>query len=154
MFLRRLVDVTKKTSFLRCIWDVLRTSQKSRLFWDVSERYLRCLSQWRSDWGLSETSHAGWGRTSLKQKLPWQTFLSTLGRCLPSRGFNSKFSKFKVRLFFIGTTLTRIPPHHPPYLTMGKWNGEKEVSISGPLSKKRRVTAFANPEMSKTVMQL
>ena len=60
MFLRRLRDVTKKTSFLRCIWDVLKTSQKRHLFWDVSERYLRYLSQWRSDWDLSETSHAGW----------------------------------------------------------------------------------------------
>ena len=37
MFLRRLKDVTKKTSFLRCIWDVLKTSQKSHLFWDVSK---------------------------------------------------------------------------------------------------------------------
>ena len=60
MILRRLIDVTKKTSFLRCIWDVLKTSQNSRLFWGVSKRSLRCLSQWRSDWDLSETSHAGW----------------------------------------------------------------------------------------------
>ena len=58
--LRRLIDVTKKTSFLRYIWDVLKTSQKSRLLWDVSEWSLRCLSQWRSDWDLSETSRAGW----------------------------------------------------------------------------------------------
>ena len=60
MYLRRLKDVTKKTSFLRCIWDVLKTSQKRRLFWDVSERSLRCLSQWRSVWDISKTSHAGW----------------------------------------------------------------------------------------------
>ena len=60
MFLRRLTDVTKKTSFWRCIWDVLKTSQKSHLFWDVSKRSLRCLSQWGSDWDLSETSHDGW----------------------------------------------------------------------------------------------
>ena len=57
---RRLKDVAKKISFLRCIWDVLKTSQKRRLFWDVSERYLRCLSQWRSVWDISKTSHAGW----------------------------------------------------------------------------------------------
>ena len=60
MILRRLIDVTKKTSFLRYIWDVLKKSQKTRLFGDVSERSLRCLSQWRSDWDLSETFHAGW----------------------------------------------------------------------------------------------
>ena len=60
MFLRRLREVTEKTSFLRCIWDVLKTSQKRHLFWDVSERSLRYISQWRSDWDLSETSHAGW----------------------------------------------------------------------------------------------
>ena len=59
MFLRRLIDVTEKPSFLRCIWDVLKTSQKSRLFWDVSERSLRGLFEWRPDWNLSETSHAG-----------------------------------------------------------------------------------------------
>ena len=53
-------DVTQKTSFLRCICDVLKTSQKYHLFWDVSKRSLRCLSQWRSDWDLLETSHAGW----------------------------------------------------------------------------------------------
>ena len=74
MFLRRLRDVTEKTSFLRyardvlktshkihLFWDVLKTSQKTHLLWDVSERSLRYLSQWRSDWNLSETStHAGW----------------------------------------------------------------------------------------------
>ena len=38
----------------------LKKSQESHLFWDVSKRSLRCLSQWRSDWDLSETSHAGW----------------------------------------------------------------------------------------------
>ena len=47
MFLRRLKDVTKKTSFLRRIWAVLKTSQKKYLFWDVSGRSLRYLSQWR-----------------------------------------------------------------------------------------------------------
>ena len=57
---RRLKDVIQKTSFLRCFWDVLKTSQKRHLFWDVSKRSLRCLFQWRSDWDLSETSHAGW----------------------------------------------------------------------------------------------
>ena len=61
IYLRRLKDVIQKTCFLGCIWDVLKTSQKSHLFWDVSERSLRCLSHWRSDWDLSETSHAGWG---------------------------------------------------------------------------------------------
>ena len=60
IYLRRLTDVTQKRSFLRRIWDVLKTSQKSHLFWDVSERSLRCLSQWRSDWDLSETSYAIW----------------------------------------------------------------------------------------------
>ena len=58
--LRRVKDVTKKISFLRCIWDVLKTSQKRYLLWDVSERSLRCLSQWRSDWAPSKKSHAGW----------------------------------------------------------------------------------------------
>ena len=58
--LRRLKDVTQKTSFLGCFWDVLKTSQKRHLFWDVSERSLRHPSQWNSDWDLSETSHAGW----------------------------------------------------------------------------------------------
>ena len=60
MSLRRLKDVSKKTSSLRCIWNVWKTSQKRRLFWDVSERSLRCLSQWRSVWDISKTSHAGW----------------------------------------------------------------------------------------------
>ena len=59
--LRRLNYVTQKTLFLRCIWDILKTSQKRHLFWDISERSLRYLSQWRSDWDVSETSHAGWG---------------------------------------------------------------------------------------------
>ena len=53
-------DVAWKTSFLKCIWDFLKTSQKRRLFWDVSKRSLRCLSQWRSDWDISKTSHEGW----------------------------------------------------------------------------------------------
>ena len=74
---RCLKNVTQKTSFSRCFWDVLKTSQKdiflemylkrlkekSHLLWDVSKKFLRCLSQWRSDWDLSETSHAGWGVT-------------------------------------------------------------------------------------------
>ena len=63
IFYRRHRDVMEKTSFLRCIWDVLKTSQKRSIFWDVSRRSLRCqrcLSQWRSDWDLSETSNSGW----------------------------------------------------------------------------------------------
>ena len=60
MFLRRLRDVTEKTSFLRYARDVLKTSHKRHLFWDVSERSLRYLTQWSTDWNLSETSHAGW----------------------------------------------------------------------------------------------
>ena len=60
LFLRRLRDVTEKTSFLRYIWDALKRSQKRHLFWDVSERSLRYPFQWRSEWDLSETSHAGW----------------------------------------------------------------------------------------------
>ena len=56
----RLKDVTQKTSSLRCFWDVLKTLQKRHPFWDGSERSLRYLSHWRSDWDLSETSHAGW----------------------------------------------------------------------------------------------
>ena len=49
-----------------------------------------------------------------------QKFLSTLERCPPS-----KVPRFKVRLFYTGPTLTRTPL--PPYLTIGMWNGEKEV---------------------------
>ena len=45
--------------------------------------------------------------------------VSALGR------FKLKSSKFKVRLFYTGSTVTRTPP--PPYLTMGMWNGKKEV---------------------------
>ena len=41
IFLRRLRDVTEKTSFLRHVWDVLKTSYKRRLFWDVSETSYR-----------------------------------------------------------------------------------------------------------------
>ena len=62
--------------------------------------------------------------TSLKRTLKGQKFLSALERC-PWRGLNSKVPKFNVRLFYTGPTLTRTPP--PPYLTMGIWNGEKEV---------------------------
>ena len=69
IYLRRLTDVTQKRSFLRRIWDVLKTSQKSHLFWDVSERSLRCLSQWRSDWDLSETSYAIWKDTKENKSL-------------------------------------------------------------------------------------
>ena len=86
MFLRRLRDVTEKKSFsrhardvlktshkrhlffLRCIWNVLKTSQKIHLIWDVSKRSLRCLSQWRSDWDLSETSHDGWDNSFSENK--------------------------------------------------------------------------------------
>ena len=41
IFLRRLRDVTEKTSFLRHVWDVLKTSYKRRLFWDASETSCR-----------------------------------------------------------------------------------------------------------------
>ena len=63
----------KRQSFLRFIWDVLKTSQKSHPFWDVSKRSQRCLCQWISDWGLSETSHAGWDLSSCFSLLlqPW-----------------------------------------------------------------------------------
>ena len=71
MYLRRLKDVTKKTSFLRYFWDVLKTPKKRHLFWDVSERTLRYLSQWRSDWDLSETSHAGWVSITFCRVSPW-----------------------------------------------------------------------------------
>ena len=37
MFLRRLRDVTEKTSFLRYVRDVLKTSHKRHLFWNVFE---------------------------------------------------------------------------------------------------------------------
>ena len=40
---------------------------------------------------------------------------------------SSKVPQFKVQLFYTGSTLTRFPP--PPYLTMGMWNGEKEVNF-------------------------
>ena len=43
--------------------------------------------------------------------------------------FDLKIPKFKVRLFYTGPTLRRTPP--PPYLTMGMWNGEKEVIFFG-----------------------
>ena len=61
--LRSLKDVAWKTSFLRYIWDVSKTSPERRLFWDVSEMSLRCLSQRRPNWDVSETSHAGWVTT-------------------------------------------------------------------------------------------
>ena len=65
--------------------------------------------------------------TSLKQTLTGQKFLSALEWCPPWRGLNRKVPKFKIRLFYTGPTLTRSPP--PPYLTMGMWNGEKEVIL-------------------------
>ena len=67
MFLRRLRDVMEKTSFLRYAGEVLKTWHKRHLFWDVSERSLRYLSQWRSDWDFSKTSHAGWVRIFCKE---------------------------------------------------------------------------------------
>ena len=66
-----------------------------------------------------------YGGTSLKRRLTGQKFLSALERCPPWRGFNWKVPKFKVRLFCPGPPLTRTPP--PLYLTMGMWNGEKEI---------------------------
>ena len=71
---RRLKDVTQKTSFLRCFWDVLKTSQKRHLFWDFSKRSLRCLSQWKSDWDLSETSHSDLVTTTVKWSFCWYSF--------------------------------------------------------------------------------
>ena len=58
MYLRRLKDVTKKTSFLRCIWDVLKTSQK-----DI---FLTCI------WGVLKTSQ--------KRHLVWDIFEMPLRR--------------------------------------------------------------------------
>ena len=69
MFLRSLIDVAKKTSFLRCIWEVLKASQERHLFWDVSKRSLRCLSQCRSDKDLSETSHADWVKAKIDNRM-------------------------------------------------------------------------------------
>ena len=93
----RLKDVTQKTSFLRCIWDVLKTSQKRHLFWDVSETSLRYLSQWRSDWDLSETSHAGWVITFLiiKYQSPncFQIAVSLLG-CPGYYFINKEFKRW------------------------------------------------------------
>ena len=96
MYLRRDREVTKKTSFLRCIWDVLKTSQKRRLFWDVSERSLRCLSQWRSVWDISKNSHVGWdtwidkslslgGKSLLVVALNYRSFAPTLRYQAPAR---------------------------------------------------------------------
>ena len=62
MYSRHLIDVSKKTSFLISIWDVSKMCQERRLFVDVSDRSLKCLSQWRPDWNVSETSPAGWER--------------------------------------------------------------------------------------------
>ena len=61
MFLIRLKNVTKKPSLLRCIW--------KKLSFEILLRYL---SQWRSDWDLSQTSHAGWGQTT------WECFFMLL----------------------------------------------------------------------------
>ena len=46
-------------------------SQKRRLFWDISERSWSGLSQWRFDWYISKTSHAGWGILPLGE-LVWK----------------------------------------------------------------------------------
>ena len=72
--------------------------------------------------GIETLKYSG---TSLKRTLMGQKFSSALERCLPWRGLNWKVSKFKVWLFYNVPTLTRTPV--PPYLTMGMWNGEKEV---------------------------
>ena len=45
MYLKRLKELTKKTSFLRCIWDVLKRSQKRHLFLDVFETPSRRLKK-------------------------------------------------------------------------------------------------------------
>ena len=53
MFLRRFIDVTEKTSFLRYARDVLKTSRKRHLF-------LRCFGDDVTKKDLSKTSHASW----------------------------------------------------------------------------------------------
>ena len=81
--------------------------------------------------------------TSLKRTLTGQTFLSALERCPPWRSLNWKVHKFKVRLFYTGPTLTWTSP--PPYLTMGMWNGEKEVifcNVSVYLTSKVEVVSY------------
>ena len=40
-------------------WVILKMSQKRCLFWDVSEKSLRCLSQWRSGRDIRKSSYAG-----------------------------------------------------------------------------------------------
>ena len=79
-FLRYARDVLKTSHKRHLFKDVFETSQgrhikdiftekylrllkdvtKRHLLWDVSKTSLRCLSQWRSDWDLSETSITGW----------------------------------------------------------------------------------------------
>ena len=71
------------------------------------------------------TQQLKYSGTSLKRTLMGQQFLSALERCPPWRGLNWKVLKSKVRLFYTGPTLIRTSPL--PYLTMGMWNGEKEV---------------------------
>ena len=74
--LRRLIEVTEKTSFLRYSRDASKTSHKRHLFWDVFERSLRYLSQWRSDRSLRDIScQLGW-TLALKKwaERPWTMF--------------------------------------------------------------------------------
>ena len=70
-----------------------------------------------------------------------QKFLSFLERCPPCRGLNWKVPKFKVRLFYTGSTLTRTPP--PPFLTMGMWNGDNFFcNVSVYLTSKVKVVSY------------
>lgn len=59
--LRRLKDISQKKHLFIHFWGVLKASQKSYQFWGVSEKSLRCLSQLRSDWDFSRSSHASCG---------------------------------------------------------------------------------------------
>ena len=111
--MKRLRDVTKKTSFfvyiwdvlkttqkktyfLRCIWKVLKRSQKRRVYWDVTEKSLRCLSQRGSVWDISKTSHVSWdiwidkslsvgGKSFLLVALNYRSFAPTLRYQAPAR---------------------------------------------------------------------
>ena len=96
MFFRRLKDVTKKTSFLRYIWDVLKTSQKIHFFWDVTKRSLRCLSQWRSGWDLTETCHAGWVCTA-----PRKRFISLVFLAVPQEIFLRRLRYVTEKISFL-----------------------------------------------------
>ena len=64
LFLNKVAGLRQPFHFLSVLSDivitVLKTSQKSHLFLDVSKSSLRCLSQWWSDWDLSETSYTDW----------------------------------------------------------------------------------------------